>query len=85
MGCQFCATAQVRPVRDLTAGEMVSQIWEVQQRRPAQDAITNVVFMGMGEPLANYEQLVKALTILTQAWGFDFSPRRRLLCTRQPL
>ena len=81
MGCQFCATAQVRPVRDLTAGEMVSQIWEVQQRRPAQDAITNVVFMGMGEPLANYEQLVKALTILTQAWGFDFSPRRVTVST----
>ena len=34
MGCQFCATAQVRPVRDLTAGEIVSQIWEVQYRRP---------------------------------------------------
>ena len=81
MGCQFCATALVRPVRDLTAGEMVSQIWEVQQRRPADDAVTNVVFMGMGEPLANYAQVVKAITILTAAWGFNLSPRRITVST----
>lgn len=80
MGCQFCATAQVRPVRDLTAGEIVSQIWEVQYRRP-QHAVTNVVFMGMGEPLANYDQVVKAVTILTSAWGYKLSPRRITVST----
>lgn len=81
MGCQFCATAQVRPVRDLTAGEMVSQIWEVQYRRPQHEAVTNVVFMGMGEPLANYDQVVKAVTILTSAWGLNLSPRRVTVST----
>ena len=81
MGCQFCATAQVRPVRDLTAGEIVSQIWEVQYRRPPHEAVTNVVFMGMGEPLANYDQVVKAITILTAAWGYHLSPRRITVST----
>ena len=81
MGCQFCATAQVRPVRDLTAGEIVSQIWEVQHRRPQHEAVTNVVFMGMGEPLANYDQVVKAITILTAAWGYQLSPRRITVST----
>ena len=81
MGCQFCATAQVRPVRDLTAGEIVSQIWEVQYRRPQRQAVTNVVFMGMGEPLANYDHVVKAVTILTAAWGYHLSPRRITVST----
>ncbi len=81
MGCQFCATARVRPVRDLTAGEIVSQIWEVEYRRPQHQAVTNVVFMGMGEPLANYAQVVKAVTILTAAWGYHLSPRRVTVST----
>ncbi len=81
MGCQFCATAQVRPVRNLTAREIVSQIWEVQERRPPHEAVTNVVFMGMGEPLANYDQVVKAITILTAAWGYQLSPRRITVST----
>ena len=81
MGCQFCATAQIRPVRNLTAGEMVSQIWEVQYRRPPHEAVTNVVFMGMGEPLANYDHVVKAVTILTSAWGLNFPPRRVTVST----
>ena len=81
MGCQFCATAQVRPVRNLAAGEMVSQIWEVQDRRRQHEAVTNVVFMGMGEPLANYDQLVKAVTILTSAWGYNLPPRRVTVST----
>jgi 23S rRNA (adenine2503-C2)-methyltransferase len=81
MGCRFCATAQVRPVRDLTAGEIVSQVWEVQRTLPPGARLTNLVFMGMGEPLANYEQLVKALTIVTAAWGLNFSPRRVTVST----
>ena len=81
MGCQFCATARVRPVRDLTAGEIVGQIWEVQYRRPQHEAVTNIVFMGMGEPLANYDQVVKAITILTSAWGYKLSSRRITVST----
>jgi 23S rRNA (adenine2503-C2)-methyltransferase len=81
MGCRFCATAQVRPVRDLTAGEIVSQVWEVQRTLPPGERLTNLVFMGMGEPLANYEQLVKALAIVTAEWGLNFSPRRVTVST----
>ncbi|MEW6300614.1 MAG: 23S rRNA (adenine(2503)-C(2))-methyltransferase RlmN [Thermodesulfobacteriota bacterium] len=81
MGCRFCATARVRPVRDLTAGEIVSQIWEVQRTLPPERRLTNLVFMGMGEPLANYEQLVRALTLVTAEWGFAFSPRRVTVST----
>ncbi len=81
MGCRFCATATVRPVRDLTAGEIVSQVWEVQQTLPPERRLTNLVFMGMGEPLANYEQLVKAIAIITAEWGCNFSPRRVTVST----
>jgi 23S rRNA (adenine2503-C2)-methyltransferase len=81
MGCRFCASAQVRPVRDLTAGEIVTQVWEVQQTLPPGERLTNLVFMGMGEALANYEQLLKALTIVTAEWGLNFSPRRVTVST----
>ena len=81
MGCRFCATAQVRPLRDLTVGEIVSQIWEVQKSLPPGEHLTNLVFMGMGEALANYAQVVKALSIITSEWGFNFSPRRVTVST----
>jgi 23S rRNA (adenine2503-C2)-methyltransferase len=81
MGCRFCATAQVRPLRDLTASEIVSQIWEVQASLPQGERLTNIVFMGMGEALANYDQLIKALSIITAEWGFNFSPRRVTVST----
>lgn len=81
MGCQFCATAQMRPVRNLTAGEILSQIWEVQRVLPVDKKLTNLVFMGMGEPLANYEQVVKAIEIITAEWGFNFSPRKVTVST----
>jgi 23S rRNA (adenine2503-C2)-methyltransferase len=81
MGCRFCATAQVRPVRDLTTTEIINQIWEVQQTLLAEQNLTNIVFMGMGEALANYDHVVKALGILTADWGFNFSPRRVTVST----
>ena len=81
MGCRFCATAQVRPVRDLTEAEILSQIWEVQQTLGAEQRLTNLVFMGMGEALANYDHVVKALGIITADWGFNFSPRRVTVST----
>src|SRR5260221_1023676 len=68
MGCRFCATAQVRPLRDLTVSEIVSQIWEVQASLPQAERLTNIVFMGMGEALANYDKLIKALSIITAEW-----------------
>ncbi len=81
MGCQFCATARMRPVRNLTAGEIVAQVWEVQRGLDADQQLTNVVFMGMGEPLANYDQVVKAIEVLTAEWGLNFSPRRVTVST----
>ena len=81
MGCQFCATAHIRPVRNLSAGEIVSQIWHVQGLVPEERPLTNVVFMGMGEPLANYDQVVKAIDIITAEWGLNFSPRRVTVST----
>ena len=81
LGCRFCATAQVRPVRDLTAGEIVGQIWEVQQSLPPGEHLTNLVFMGMGEALANFHPVVKALSTITAEWGFNFSPRRVTVST----
>lgn len=81
MGCRFCATAQVRPVRDLTAAEILNQIWEVQQTLPAEQRLTNLVFMGMGEALANYDHVMKALRVITADWGLNFSPRRVTVST----
>lgn len=81
MGCRFCATAALRPAQNLTAAEMVGQVWEVRKRRPEAHVPTNVVFMGMGEPLANYDELVKTLKILTSPWGFRLSPRRITVST----
>jgi 23S rRNA (adenine2503-C2)-methyltransferase len=96
MGCGFCATAGVRPMRDLTPGEIVGQVWEVKHIPGKNDTalpsgaplggtpprrITNVVLMGMGEPLANYASVAKALTILTAEWGVGFPPRRIAVST----
>lgn len=81
MGCQFCATARMRPVRNLSAGEILAQVWEVQHALSPDTTLTNVVFMGMEEPLANYGQVVKAIETLTAEWGLNFSPRRVTVST----
>ncbi len=81
MGCQFCATARMRPVRNLSAGEILAQVWEVQHALSPDTTLTNVVFMGMGEPLANYGQVVKAIETLTAEWGLNFSPRQVTVST----
>jgi 23S rRNA (adenine2503-C2)-methyltransferase len=80
MGCTFCATARLGLLRNLGAAEIVGQVRVAMAlARPA--AVTNVVFMGMGEPLANYEAVVTALRILTAEWGFAISPRRITVST----
>ena len=63
LDCKFCATGAMKFSRNLTAGEIVSQVLIAQ--RHARKRITNVVFMGMGEPLLNYDAVVKAIGILT--------------------
>jgi 23S rRNA (adenine2503-C2)-methyltransferase len=79
MACEFCATARMGLHRNLTASEMLSQIHAARWQLPAE--ITNFVFMGMGEPLANYPRLIRTLTIMTSEWGMGISPRRITVST----
>ena len=81
MGCAFCATARLGLVRNLTPAEIVGQVLAAQEVLAPDERITNLVFMGMGEPLANYESLVQAIEILTADWGVGFSGRRITVST----
>jgi 23S rRNA (adenine2503-C2)-methyltransferase len=81
-GCAFCATALMGLKRNLRASEILDQILEVRKSLPPHERITHVVLMGMGEPLANYPQTLRALRILTDAdTGIGISPRRVTLST----
>ncbi|HXW60021.1 MAG TPA: 23S rRNA (adenine(2503)-C(2))-methyltransferase RlmN [Myxococcota bacterium] len=93
MGCTFCATAALKLVRNLHASEIVAQVYQVakdilknadkndlmldDQLRP----IHNIVFMGMGEPLHNFDNVVRAIELLTHPFGSAFSPRRITVST----
>jgi 23S rRNA (adenine2503-C2)-methyltransferase len=82
LGCAFCATALMGLKRNLQAGEIVDQILEAGRTLPADKRITHAVLMGMGEPLANYSQVLKALEIMTDASaGLGISARRITLST----
>lgn len=72
MGCSFCMTGKQGFQSQLTAGEIINQIRSI----PESDLLSNVVYMGMGEPLDNLDQVLKSLEILTSEWGFGWSPRR---------
>ena len=77
MGCLFCMTAKQGFQGQLTAGEIVNQIRSI----PERSEVTNIVYMGMGEPFDNLEQVLKSLEILTSEWGFAMSPRRITVST----
>jgi 23S rRNA (adenine2503-C2)-methyltransferase len=81
MGCLFCLTARKGLIRNLTAGEIVNQIRTVQPLAPEGRPLTNLVFMGMGEPLANFGALVRALAMISAPWGLNFSYRRLTVST----
>lgn len=72
MGCLFCMTGKQGFQKNLTAGEIVNQMVSIEEK----DELTNVVYMGMGEPMDNIEQVLKSLEIITSEWGFAWSPRR---------
>jgi 23S rRNA (adenine2503-C2)-methyltransferase len=80
MGCGFCATARLGLIRNLTPAEIVGQV-RAGMTIAAPRQLTNVVLMGMGEPLANYDAVVAALEILTAEWGLAISPRRITVST----
>jgi 23S rRNA (adenine2503-C2)-methyltransferase len=77
LDCKFCATGTMAFRRNLTAGEIVDQLRQVQ--RTTRNKITNVVCMGMGEPLLNYENVMKTVDIL--ATGIGIAPRRITVST----
>lgn len=81
MGCQFCLTATMGLRRNLTPGEIVGQLLALEETLGAVGQVTHLVFMGMGEPLANSDHTVTALRILTAPQGVGFSPRRVTLST----
>ena len=74
VGCKFCATARDGLLRNLSTAEIIDQFLWVQ--KDTSQRIRNVVLMGMGEPLANYEAVRKAVEILISPWGIDLSKRR---------
>jgi 23S rRNA (adenine2503-C2)-methyltransferase len=80
MDCDFCATATLGLARNLEPGEIVSQVL-IARAVAAPEPLTNYVFMGMGEPLANYDRLMRALDIMTARWGLGISPRRITVST----
>ena len=77
MGCRFCATGRQGLRHSLSTNEILNQIGSL----PERERLTNVVFMGMGEPLDNLDSLLPTLEILTSAWGFGWSPTRITVST----
>src|SRR5688572_12328128 len=89
MACVFCASGLAGLKRDLNAGEIVAQLLQVCHREDARTprarnelaSFDNIVVMGMGEPLANYDHLIRALTIVNADWGLNFGARRITVST----
>lgn len=79
--CKFCATGKMGFVRNLTATEIVDQLMMIEEMEFGGKAVTNVVFMGMGEPLANYKNTLKALRLMTASEGLRVSTRKITLST----
>jgi len=79
MDCDFCATAKMGFQKNLSVGEIVDQFLFLQQK--SQKKITNVVFMGMGEPFLNYARVIKAADLLNESDGIDLGARRITIST----
>ena len=73
MGCKFCASTGINFIRNLSSGEIIEQIIKVEQ--DTGEKISNVVFMGIGEPLDNYEQVIKAIRIINHPKGLNIGAR----------
>ncbi|MDR2814700.1 MAG: 23S rRNA (adenine(2503)-C(2))-methyltransferase RlmN [Prevotellaceae bacterium] len=77
MGCKFCMTARMGLRHNLTSGEIINQIFSI----PDSSRLTNLVFMGMGEPMSNMDSLLESLEIITAPWGMAWSPTRVTVST----
>ena len=80
-GCKFCLTGKKGLSRNLTSSEIINQVLEVKRDIGKEIRISNLVIMGMGEPLDNFENVKKTVTIMLDREGFDFSSRRITLST----
>ena len=78
-GCKFCASGLRGWKRNLTAGEITAQVMTVE--KATGERVDNIVFMGMGEPLANYKNLAVAIEILNAPWGFEIGARHITVST----
>lgn len=81
LNCRFCATGRMGFRRNLSSGEILAQILHLKRTLALPERRINLVFMGMGEPLLNYENLAKALAIITAPDGFHISPRHVTVST----
>lgn len=81
MNCYFCATGKMGFKAQLTAAQIMNQILSVGAIHGDRGDLTNVVFMGMGEPLDNLESVIRAIEILTADWGLAWSPKRITVST----
>jgi 23S rRNA (adenine2503-C2)-methyltransferase len=81
VGCLFCVTGKVKMQRNLSAGEIVGQVMSMQADRDGNRKPLNIVIMGMGEPLFNYRNVIKAIRLMTDDQGMSISPRRITLST----
>ena len=77
MNCRFCMTGKQGFKRSLSSAEIINQILSVEYS----DKLTNLVFMGMGEPFDNLDEVMGALSVLTSEWGFAWSPKRITVST----
>lgn len=77
MGCRFCMTARQGYAHGLSSGEILNQMRSI----PEGASLTNLVYMGMGEPLDNLSEVLSSLEILTSSWGYGWSPTRITLST----
>ncbi len=81
LGCLFCATGYMGYKKNLTAGEIVDQVLQVRSYVYKGEILNNIVYMGMGEPLLNYQNVLKSLQVLTSDYGVCISPKRITLST----
>ena len=83
LDCNFCATAKLKRMRNLEPGEIYDQIMAIdkESRLYYNHPLSNIVFMGMGEPLMNYNNVIKAIDMITSSEGLGMSPKRITLST----
>ena len=77
MGCKFCMTGKQGLQHNLTSGEILNQVRGIEES----DKLSNIVYMGMGEPLDNVDEVIRSIEVLTSSWGYGWSPTRITLST----